>query len=85
MTDTALDVDAVALAVSDVLKVLDAEDIVVSASVSNVYATGREGEAVFWRVTVSVNDRHVFQPRFGSQDDALAYRVAVGEALDRAI
>lgn len=84
MTTEAVDMEAVALAVSEVLAVLEPEPTIVTASVSAVYTTQRKGEPCYWRCCVSINDTHVFQPRFGSAEDAEAYREAVGQALDRA-
>lgn len=91
MTAEAVNMEAVALAVSDVLAVLESEPVVIRASVSGVYVSPpawyRCCVSVTWRENFpgAPERRRVFQPRFMTREDAEAYRVAVGEALDRAI
>lgn len=80
---TAIDADLVAQDVAAVLAVLERE-VVTSASVSGVYETDSRSAGHHFRVCVSVNGRHVWQPRYSRREDAEAYREAVGDALDRA-
>lgn len=79
----AVDADLVAQDVQAVLEVLRRE-LVTSASVSGVYETDSRSDGHHFRVCVSVNGWHVWQPRYSRREDAVAYREAVGAALDRA-
>jgi hypothetical protein len=75
----ALDVDSVAGEIRQLLHAIDALEIIHTASVSEVYERGD-----WWRCCVAINDRYVRVPRFRRQEDALAFREAASDALDRA-
>jgi hypothetical protein len=92
VTTEAVNMEAVALAVFDVLALLEPEPPVIAASVSEAYATQRKGERAWWRVAVAITVAKpvggvravAWQPRFETREDAEAYREAVADALDRA-
>lgn len=79
---TATAIDRIAAEVSAIYCVAEQYGLQ-SASVSGIYRMDSHSDGVSFRVCVSVNGTHAFQPRFRQREDAEAFREAVGAALDR--